>query len=77
MPFAECFAGPYIQAALFGEQARQVCDSERERDQKELRRQHPKRKRTGTGVRRCSNPARTEQRCDIEQHEIPQPQFSP
>jgi hypothetical protein len=71
---AEGALGPGVDPALVRKARCQLGDRESLRDEEEERRQYPERKGAGTGCRRRRQPAQTENRDDVEQHEVAEAQ---
>ena len=66
--------GPGVDPTLVGKARCQLGDRESLRDEEEERRQYPERKGAGAGCRRRRQPAQTENRDDVEQHEVAEAQ---
>jgi len=72
MKWAEGFARPDIQTAFFRKARRKLVDYQRAGDEEEDRSQHPQTDGRSAVVARGRDPARAEDRGDVEQQHIPE-----
>src|SRR5438067_492047 len=70
--FAEGLLSPDVESAFIGIAGCELSDYQRGWDKEEDGCQQPQAQGRGTIVRRCRNPARTEDGSDVEEQHIPQ-----
>ena len=77
MPIAEGALGPDVESAFFGETCGERSDDQGGRQKKGERGEQPKRERSGPYLRGCGQPPDPGHGGDVEQHQVPQPKFTP
>jgi hypothetical protein len=73
---AKCALGPDVEAAFVGESPRQAGNGDRGRQKEQDRGGDPQDERSRAGVCGRGNPAEADDRADVEEDEIAQPELA-